>query len=114
MLFLELETFGFDEADASEPEVDPLSGEEEEHDLYGNFDGGHASHEEQGSRRNVTGDDVGKRVRIQGYSCSGTLRFFGQHKAKGTARCGVELDEPLGKNDGRVGVSKRQRHREEG
>eukprot|EP00055_Hartaetosiga_balthica_P017917 m.125036 g.125036 ORF g.125036 m.125036 type:complete len:2563 (+) comp9427_c1_seq8:916-8604(+) len=46
--------------------------------------------------------DVGKRVIVQGYSCEGTLRFFGKHMERGTQRCGVELDDAVGKNNGTV------------
>eukprot|EP00049_Salpingoeca_infusionum_P012931 m.240367 g.240367 ORF g.240367 m.240367 type:complete len:1931 (+) comp15309_c2_seq1:504-6296(+) len=46
--------------------------------------------------------DVGKRVIVQGYDCGGVLRFVGLHKVKQIERCGVELDEPLGKNNGTV------------
>ncbi len=45
---------------------------------------------------------VGCRVRVEGYECEGTLRFFGPHKFKPGHRCGVELDEPVGKNNGTV------------
>ena len=47
--------------------------------------------------------DVGKRVRVEGYSCSGTLQFFGPHKTKENGdRCGIVLEKPLGKNNGTV------------
>ena len=52
--------------------------------------------------RGVTEADVGQRVSIQGYSCGGILRFFGEHKSKHLPRCGVELDKPLGRNNGTV------------
>jgi dynactin complex subunit len=39
---------------------------------------------------------------VDGYSCEGVLRFYGSHHAKGVERCGVELDEPVGKNNGIV------------
>lgn len=45
---------------------------------------------------------IGSRVRITGYSCAGTLRFYGNHHVKQTVRCGVELDEPIGLNNGTV------------
>lgn len=51
----------------------------------------------------ATDSDVGKRVRVQGYACGGVLRFYGRHATKNIPRCGVELDEPVGKNDGTVG-----------
>eukprot|EP00730_Choanoeca_flexa_P017867 TRINITY_DN8646_c0_g1_i4.p1 TRINITY_DN8646_c0_g1~~TRINITY_DN8646_c0_g1_i4.p1 ORF type:complete len:324 (+),score=66.65 TRINITY_DN8646_c0_g1_i4:92-1063(+) len=44
----------------------------------------------------------GCRVRVRGYDCPGTLRFYGPHKTRPGPRCGVELDEPRGLNDGRV------------
>ena len=51
----------------------------------------------------LTEADVGKRVKVQGYACQGTLRFLGMHHDKGILRAGVELDEPIGKNNGTVG-----------
>ncbi|EGD73426.1 TK/RTKC protein kinase [Salpingoeca rosetta] len=74
-------------------------------DLYHNTD-----NEEQhinapaGSRQrgDVTEADVGKRVHVQGYTCNGVLRFVGPHHVTSAMRCGVELDEPLGKNDGSI------------
>ena len=50
----------------------------------------------------ATEADVGRRVRVFGYSCGGVLRFYGPHAVKKLPRCGVELDEPLGKNNGTV------------
>ena len=50
----------------------------------------------------VSRADVGKRVRIEGYSCSGTLQYFGPHNTKEGDRCGVVLEKPLGKNNGTV------------
>ena len=52
----------------------------------------------------ICANDVGKRVKIEGYSCQGILRFFGPHNSKPGLRCGVELDEPAGKNNGTVQV----------
>ena len=46
--------------------------------------------------------DVGGRVAVKGYPCAGTLRFFGPHALEGTTRCGVELDEPVGNNNGTI------------
>ena len=46
---------------------------------------------------------MGKRVRVDGYACGGVLQFFGNHKVKNIPRCGVELDQPVGKNNGTVG-----------
>ena len=54
----------------------------------------------------ATDSDVGKRVRVQGYACGGVLRFCGSHATKNIPRCGVELDEPLGRNNGTVGGHK--------
>lgn len=34
---------------------------------------------------------------------TGVLRFYGPHHEKGQLRCGVELNTPIGKNDGTVG-----------
>ena len=45
---------------------------------------------------------IGERVRVDGYDCGGTLLFFGPHKTQPGSRCGVELDEPIGKNSGKV------------
>lgn len=56
-------------------------------------------------RRAVTASDIGRHVTVQDYACGGVLRFIGPHHERGTTRCGVELEEPLGKNDGTVGVS---------
>ena len=52
--------------------------------------------------RNLAAADVGTRVQVVGYTYPGTLRFVGMHASKGTPRCGVELDRPIGKNDGMV------------
>ena len=52
-------------------------------------------------------DHVGMRVAVQTF-CEGTLRFFGPHHRDGKPRCGVELDQPLGLNNGTVGVSLRE------
>ncbi len=51
-------------------------------------------------------EHVGRRVSVKGYG-DGTLRFYGPHKVDGFPRCGIELDKPLGKNNGTVGVSLR-------
>lgn len=39
---------------------------------------------------------------MRGYACHGTLKFVGIHHKKQSARVGVELDAPLGKNDGTI------------
>jgi len=50
------------------------------------------------------GISLGARVSIEGYDCQGTVRFIGPHHdpTKG-ARVLVELDLPVGKNNGTVG-----------
>ena len=50
------------------------------------------------------GISLGARVSVEGYECQGTVRFIGPHHdpTKG-ARVLVELDLPVGKNDGTVG-----------
>lgn len=51
----------------------------------------------------IAESDIGKRVTVFGYESQGTLRFLGMHQEKGILRAGVELDEPIGKNNGTVG-----------
>ena len=51
--------------------------------------------------------DVGKRVLVQGYDGKGTIRFVGEHAEDGTARVGVEMDDSVGKNNGKVKVSEK-------
>jgi len=46
--------------------------------------------------------DLGSRVSVAEYASEGTLRFVGQHAESGKLRCGVELDDPVGKNNGTV------------
>lgn len=47
---------------------------------------------------------LGARVSVEGYSCEGTVRFIGpHHDASKGARVLVELDLPVGKNNGTVG-----------
>jgi hypothetical protein len=48
----------------------------------------------------VTEKDLGARVEVVGYDCQGTLRFFGDVGER--VACGVELDLPLGRNNGTV------------
>merc|ERR1711935_59618 len=45
---------------------------------------------------------VGDTVSVEGYDCHGTVRFVGKHTESGKPRYGVELDEPVGKNNGTV------------
>jgi hypothetical protein len=113
--------FGFDEADiqlGSEEDTDFGS------DLYGNTDALMEGLAEQGGRLSVLGyhcnhvyvdalcilseaigeQHVGRRVTVEGYDVPGTLRYYGQHAVKGGLRCGVELDEAMGKNNGTVKV----------
>lgn len=47
-------------------------------------------------------DDLGKRVVVTGYDSVGTLVFVGKHKERGTLRCGVKLDQPVGRNNGTI------------
>lgn len=55
------------------------------------------------AKNGLSADNVGDRVTVKGYEeCSGTLRFFGPHAESGATRCGVELDLPIGKNNGTV------------
>lgn len=51
----------------------------------------------------ITQDDINRRCNVEGYACPGTLLFVGKHVTKGGWRCGVELDEAVGKNNGLVG-----------
>jgi dynactin complex subunit len=53
-------------------------------------------------REQATADHVGARVYVVGYGW-GTLHYYGLHATKPGARCGVELDEPRGRNNGTVG-----------
>lgn len=48
--------------------------------------------------------DIGRRVSVKGYECSGILRYVGPHVSKPGLRCGVELDEAVGKNNGTINV----------
>eukprot|EP00039_Didymoeca_costata_P024399 m.10188 g.10188 ORF g.10188 m.10188 type:complete len:1476 (-) comp4217_c0_seq1:1475-5902(-) len=49
--------------------------------------------------KHATKKDVGERVVVSGIKCLGTLRYYGK-RDDGKMICGIELDEPLGKNDG--------------
>jgi len=44
---------------------------------------------------------LGQRVKVDGYSCEGTVMFVGVHHAKHRPRVGVALDEPDGKSSGK-------------
>jgi len=61
-----------------------------------------ASDWDDGSECIFTDLDVGKRVLVQGYDSIGTLRFLGEHNTKHVTRCGVELDDKVGKNNGTI------------
>eukprot|EP00040_Diaphanoeca_grandis_P024480 m.134549 g.134549 ORF g.134549 m.134549 type:complete len:1212 (-) comp29744_c1_seq4:108-3743(-) len=50
----------------------------------------------------MTAADVGKRCTVKGYDCEGVIRFVGPDVTSGKVKVGIELDEPLGKNDGNV------------
>ena len=50
----------------------------------------------------ITQEDIGKRVAVEGYESIGTLRFYGPHAVKESMRCGVEFDEPVGKHNGTI------------
>ena len=47
-------------------------------------------------------EHIGRRVKVDGYEGDGTLRFVGAHHVSNLPRCGVELDQPGGKNNGTV------------
>eukprot|EP00041_Stephanoeca_diplocostata_P020986 m.480615 g.480615 ORF g.480615 m.480615 type:complete len:725 (+) comp21708_c0_seq2:110-2284(+) len=53
-------------------------------------------------RLSPNANDVGRLVTVRGYDSIGVLRFHGAHHHKGGVRCGVELDQPIGNNDGTV------------
>ena len=44
---------------------------------------------------------VGYRCSVTGFECNGTIRFVGAHATEGTPRVGVELDQPIGKHNGK-------------
>lgn len=46
--------------------------------------------------------DVGRRATVEGYG-KGTVRFVGPNE-KGSPKVGVELDNPDGKNNGKIKV----------
>eukprot|EP00040_Diaphanoeca_grandis_P037582 m.245811 g.245811 ORF g.245811 m.245811 type:complete len:241 (+) comp33840_c9_seq3:270-992(+) len=46
---------------------------------------------------------IGERVECKGYDCQGTVRYYGPHQSKKRRIVyGIELDEPLGDNNGTV------------
>ena len=47
--------------------------------------------------------DVGRRATVGGYG-KGTVRFVGTHVESGSPKVGVELDNPDGKNNGKIKV----------
>ena len=51
--------------------------------------------------RKPKADDVGRRCTIKGYTCRGTIRFFGKQDSK--TKVGIELDYALGKHSGSTG-----------
>jgi dynactin complex subunit len=53
-------------------------------------------------RLTPTERDIGKLVTVKGYDCLAVLQFYGAHKEKGHLRCGIELEEAVGNNDGTV------------
>ena len=61
-----------------------------------------ASDLDDGAECILTELDVGKRVLVEGYDSIGTLRFLGKHHTKNVTRCGVEMDDKVGKNNGTV------------
>lgn len=48
----------------------------------------------------ITESHIGQRVQAAGYSAAGTLRYVGPVGDSTTMRAGIELDQPVGKNDG--------------
>ena len=55
---------------------------------------------------NIKIEDIGKRVMVEGYDSIGTLAFYGDHVSKGGKRCGVILDDAVGRNNGIIGGNK--------
>jgi dynactin complex subunit len=53
----------------------------------------------------VLGEEhVGRQVSVDGYDMPGTLRYYGPHATKPGMRCGVELSQPVGLNNGTIKV----------
>lgn len=45
--------------------------------------------------------EIGARVSVSGYECYGTVQYYGaHHESEKGIRVLVELDEPIGKNNG--------------
>tara|TARA_A100001011_G_C13992105_1_gene707702 strand:- start:69 stop:788 length:720 start_codon:yes stop_codon:yes gene_type:complete len=51
---------------------------------------------------NISQEDIGKRVAVEGYDSIGTLLFYGKHAVRDSMRCGVEFDDPVGKHNGTI------------
>lgn len=86
--------FGFGEAGFDDSHSDDVESE---------FGGGYVDVSGGNDVTRAPGDiQVGDRVVVEGFSCAGTLRFIGVHHEKGLPRAGVELDLPIGKNNGTV------------
>ncbi|EGD79003.1 TK/RTKC protein kinase [Salpingoeca rosetta] len=100
--------FGFSDSSANEDNLHS----DDDLLLYGNVDTHHRQRDgdsggDATAATNTTApiaaSDVGRRVRVQGYECLGTIAFVGKHATKGTDRVGVILDLPRGLNNGTVG-----------
>lgn len=46
--------------------------------------------------------EIGERVTVKGYDGEGTVRFVGKEAGGGKSRVGIEMDGPVGKNNGTV------------
>ena len=55
----------------------------------------------QKSQDSVNARSIGQRVTVLGFG-AGVLKFYGPHATKRGYRCGVQLDDPNGKNNGTV------------
>ena len=55
---------------------------------------------------NITKDDINKRVLVEGYDSIGTLVFYDDHNSKPGKRCGIILDDAIGRNNGTIGGHK--------
>jgi len=58
------------------------------------------AYEDDAQEDEFTEADIGAQVSIKGYACNGTIRFVGVMGGDPKFRIGIELDEPLGKNNG--------------